>query len=56
VPASRHIEGFPVRSLAYDGGQAVAEEKVTKAERRALEPGLFTLPPGLEKTEMDVEE
>jgi len=56
VPASRYIEGFPVRSLTYDGGQAVAEEKVTRAERRALEPGLFTLPPGLEKTEMDVEE
>ena len=56
MSAGRFIEGFPVRSLLYDGGQAVAEEKVTKAERRALEPGLFTLPPGLEKTEMDVEE
>jgi len=56
VPASRYLEGFPVRSLTYDGGQAVAEEKVTRAERRALEPGLFTLPPGLEKTEMDAEE
>jgi hypothetical protein len=56
VSASRHIEGFPVRSLAYDGGQAVAEEKVTKTERRALEPTLFALPSGLEKTEMDGEE
>lgn len=50
--ASRFIEGFPVRSLTYDGGRAVAEEKVTRAERRALEPNLFALPPGLEKTEM----
>jgi len=56
IPASRHIEGFPVRSLAYDGGEAVAEEKVTKTERRALEPSLFTLPPGLRKTEMEMEE
>lgn len=56
VLASRSIEGFPVRSLTYDGGEVVAEEKVTKSERRALEPGLFTLPPGLEKTEMGMEE
>ena len=56
VSAGRFIEGFPVRSLLYDGGQAVAEEKVTKTERRALEPNLFALPPGLEKTEMEVEE
>lgn len=55
VPASRFIEGFPVRSLNYDGGQPVAEEKVTQAERRALDPSLFTLPPGLEKTEVEME-
>lgn len=50
------IQGFPVRSLNYEGKRLVAEEMVVKAERRALEAGLFTLPPGLEKSEFGREE
>lgn len=50
------VEGFAVRSLTYANGQPVAEERVLKAERRALEPSLFSLPSGLRKTELGAEE
>lgn len=56
LPAGERLEGFPVRSLTYDGERVVAEEKVTKAERRALEAGLFALPPDLERIEPEMPE
>ncbi len=45
------MEGFPVRSVSYAAGQAIAEQRVVKAERKTFEPGLFDLPRGLRKTD-----
>ncbi|HSC77444.1 MAG TPA: DUF4412 domain-containing protein [Candidatus Acidoferrales bacterium] len=45
------MEGFPVRSVSYAAGQAIAEQRVVKAERKTFEPGLFELPRGLRKTD-----
>lgn len=55
VSGGREIQGFPVRSLTYEGQQVVAEETVAKAERRRLDAGLFQLPPGLTKSEFELE-
>lgn len=56
MPGGSQVQGFPVRSVTYDGERVVAEEKLVKAERRTLDPGLFTLPAGLQKTEFGPEE
>lgn len=45
------IAGFPVRVLRYDAGGMVLEERVVRAERKALDPKLFDLPRGLEKVD-----
>ncbi len=47
------MEGFPVRSVSYAAGQAIAEQRVVKAERTTLEPSLFELPRGLRKTDVN---
>ena len=46
------MEGFPVRRLDYEGERVVAEWETTKAERKALDSSLFTVPPGLKKQKM----
>ncbi len=46
------IKGFPVKYRFYQGGKATSELEVTKAEQRALDSNLFTLPAGLKKMEM----
>jgi len=45
------MEGFPVRSVSYVAGTAIAEQRVVNAERMDFVPGLFDLPGGLRKTE-----
>lgn len=50
------VDGFPVRSLSYDNGQAYREELLVRAERQSFEPKLFELPAGLRKTEFGQEE
>ncbi len=47
------MEGFPVRSVSYAAGQAIAEQRVVKAERKTFEPSLFELPRGLRKTDVN---
>ncbi|HXE74477.1 MAG TPA: DUF4412 domain-containing protein [Candidatus Xenobia bacterium] len=51
IKQMRAMEGFPVRSVSYVGGTAIAEQRVVKAERQRFEAGLFDLPPGLRQTE-----
>ncbi|MBI2956078.1 MAG: DUF4412 domain-containing protein [Acidobacteria bacterium] len=50
------IDGFPVRSVYYDNGRPVLEERVVKAERQSLPATLFELPAGLRKSEFGPEE
>lgn len=52
VPGGQQIDGFPVRTILYQGQKPVSESVVVKVEKRALEAGLFTLPSGLKKTQM----
>ena len=52
MPGHEDMEGFPVRWLEYKGDRVVAEWETTKAERKALESSLFTVPPGLKKQKM----
>lgn len=52
LPGGETIPGFPVRSLTYDGGRPIVEERVVRVQRRELEASLFELPPGLRRTEI----
>ena len=52
LSGTEQMEGFPVRWLEYKGDRVVSEWETTKAERKALESSLFTLPPGLKKQKM----
>ena len=52
VPGSAQMEGFPVRWRNYEGQNVTSEWEVVGAERRSLETSLFTLPSGLQKTDM----
>ncbi len=49
------VEGYPVRTLTYDGGRLIQEEVVVRAERQNLDSKLFELPSGLRKTELNLE-
>jgi len=48
----QQIQGFPVRTVTYEGPRAAHEWSVTNVGQRSLESSLFTLPPGLKKQEM----
>lgn len=50
--AMRQIQGFPVRTIAYEGQKPTSEWVLVKIEKQSLDAGLFTLPSGLKKTEM----
>lgn len=50
--AMRQIEGFPVQTIVYEGQKPAWEWVVVKIEEQSLDAGLFTLPPGLKKSEM----
>ena len=52
MSAMQQIQGFPVRTVSYDGQRPAFEWTVINAEQRSLEGSLFTLPPGLKKNEM----
>ena len=52
VAGSLQMDGFPVRWVDYEGQRVVSEWEMVEAERRSLEGSLFTLPPGLQKTDM----
>lgn len=56
IQGGERVEGFPVRTLSYDNGQAYREEVVVRAERQSFDAKLFELPPGLRKTEFGEEE
>lgn len=49
------LQGFPVRSLTYDEGRAIAEELVVRVEQQSFEANLFELPSGLRKAEIGEE-
>lgn len=49
---SNKMEGFPVRTLTYDEGRPVAEERVVRSARQSLAASLFELPSGLRKTSL----
>ncbi|MGH9862446.1 MAG: DUF4412 domain-containing protein [Candidatus Acidiferrales bacterium] len=49
------IEGYPVRTLTYDGGRLVQEEVVVRAEQQTFDNKLFELPSGLRKTELNMQ-
>lgn len=46
------IEGFPVKTVSYEGGEVANEQQVVRAERQSLGDDKFQLPPGLKKIEM----
>ena len=48
----QQIQGFPVKTVVYDGQRPSYEWAVTNVEQRSLESSLFTLPSGLRKQEM----
>ena len=48
----QQIQGFPVRTVVYDGQRPAYEWSVTNVEQRSLENSLFTLPSGLRKQDM----
>jgi len=50
--AMDQIGGFPVQTVVYEGQRPTSEWVLTSLEERALDAGLFTLPPNLRKTEM----
>ena len=50
--AMREIQGFPVRTVVYEGQKPASEWVVVKIETKPLDVGLFTLPANLKKTEM----
>ena len=51
--AGDSIEGLPVRSRSYAGGEAYREEVLVRATRQELDGGLFDLPKGLRRTELE---
>lgn len=51
--ALESINGFPVRSISYHAGRAVLEERLVRAEQKALDPGLFELPAGYRRVELE---
>ncbi|MBI4443875.1 MAG: DUF4412 domain-containing protein [Acidobacteria bacterium] len=52
VSAMRGVEGFPVRTVSYEGQRAVSEWTLVNIEQQSLDAGLFALPSGLQKTQM----
>jgi hypothetical protein len=46
------IPGFPVHIVTYDGDQAISETTVLSAEQKSLDPSMFTVPEGLEKSDL----
>ena len=48
----QQIQGFPVRTVVYEGQRPAYEWAVTNVEQRSLESSLFTLPTGLRKQDM----
>ena len=52
APAMESIQGFPVRTVSYEGEKPAYEWTVVSADQRSVEASLFTLPAGLKKTDM----
>jgi hypothetical protein len=46
------IQGFPVQTLVYVGGQPASEWDLVKVESKPIDAGMFVLPPNLQKQEM----
>lgn len=47
------IEGLPVRSLTYSGGEAIREEVLVRVTRQEFESTLFEPPQGLRRVELE---
>lgn len=52
LAARGQMDGFPVRTVTYNGDKPVTESKVISVERRGLEDALFTVPEGYKKKKM----
>jgi len=50
--AMDQINGFPVRTVRYEGGKPASESLLQTLEERAIDAAQFTLPSGLKKQEM----
>jgi hypothetical protein len=50
--AMDQIDGFPVKTIAYENGRPSTEWVLQTVEERAIDAGQFTLPPNLKKQEM----
>ena len=46
------MEGFPVRTVKYQGDKVIFESKVVRVERKDLEDALFAVPNGYKKKTM----
>ncbi len=52
MPGGLQMDGFPVRWRNYEGQNVTSEWEMVEVERHSLDGNLFTLPPGLQKTDM----
>ena len=48
---TEEINGFPVHTVSYNGDTPAYETTVLSAEQKSIDAGLFTLPPGLKRSE-----